>query len=152
MTDKITLDPNRPYGEVHGGSEFKFEQDGLPFNPDPAGALPVLAEHLLTEAQRGIIERRKRVETAKREAEKLMAAALGDGAIATISLPGDDNTPQKIDIDLDAWFRAEKKYRFDEIAEACRKKWNVKPKDTTQARRLITSNGAADLTALAGTE
>jgi hypothetical protein len=146
MTEILKLDPARPYGEVHGASDWKFEQDGLPFNPDPDGELPVLAVEFLTDAQKAWIEKLARIAVAKAEAEKLLAEAAGEAI--TVRIPSKDDAAGVEKIDLAAWRAGKAKYRFEQVAEECRARWSKKPKDGSQARALIDSNGTADLSEL----
>jgi len=124
-----------------------YQQDGFLFDVEGE-----LIEGLLTPQAKARLEKKTREAEAKRAAEEAYRKALGTDAPADtrprVAFVDPDAPVKGAAIDLQGWLSGEAKYPFDQVAEECRKLWNIKPGSKAQAKRLIESNGTADLTEL----
>jgi hypothetical protein len=154
----MKLDRTRDFGWIFGEVDSKIshvnedgearvavaEQDGYLFDKDDA-----LIRDLLTPAQVKQIAKREAEAKAKAAAEEAFAKAMGEFAPAagdnrpriTLTDPDAKVNPNDEEVDLLAWGRGRKKYRFDLVASEITKRFNIAPVTQDQARAILRDEG-----------
>lgn len=140
-TYNLTLDRNRPYGEVHGedtGGAY-FDQDGFLFDFEGK-----LIEALLTSAQRDQIDKMKAQAEAQASAraayeQSLRAAGLNPADAPPMEDPeAEPPAPsQEGTIDLAGWAMGTKRYHFFTVKSALLEQYNFSATNSDAARKFL---------------
>ncbi len=125
----LTLDRNRPYGEVHGedtGGAF-FDQDGFLFDFEGN-----LLEHLLDAKARAKLENMKATAEAQAAAKAAYEASLRGAGISPADAPemplqGEEDAPPAPHVDLHGWVTGAAKYQFFAVKDALREQYGFSP-------------------------
>lgn len=154
----MKLDRNREFGTIHGEVDSKIshvnedgearvavaEQDGFLFDANDE-----LIRELLTPAQARVLAKREAEGQAKAAAEEAFAKAMGDFAPAegdnrpriNVIDPDAPKSTNDEEVDLLAWGRGQKKYRFDRVVHAITARFHIAPVTQQQAREILRDQG-----------
>lgn len=140
----LTLDREKPAGEIHGGHETfplaKWEQDGFLFTYQGE-----LIEEALDDAGRKrldeVLRRRAALEQARKaflEASPGTDPAVVNKLISEAALTSPDTT-----VDFAKWLADQRAYPFASVTKAIREQFNVGVTSKRQALEVLAENGLA---------
>lgn len=133
----ISLDRNRPYGEVHGENTQGafFDQDGFLFDYEGN-----LLENLLDDAGRARLHGMRAKEEARVRAKDAYEASLRAAGLDPTTQPAmdaEDEPPPPAKVDLHAWATGQAKYQFFAVKDAMKDQYGFSPTNRDAAIKFL---------------